>query len=80
MEGCGLNLFCAPYQVWYNIKVFNTPPMTTAMQFTATELEYLSSFLTFSYIQSNEEGTASDEQMLALIKRFKAQESKLNNQ
>ena len=66
--------------MWYNNKVFNTPPMTTTMQFTKTELEYLASFLTFSYIQSNEEGTESDEQMLALIKRFKAQESKLSNQ
>ena len=53
--------------------------MTTTMQFTPTELEFLSSFLTFSYIKSNEEGTASDEQILALIARFKAEETKLNN-
>ena len=65
--------------VWYNNKVFNTPPMTTTMQFTPTELEFLSSFLTFSYIKSSEEGTASDEQILALIARFKAEETKLNN-
>ena len=54
--------------------------MTTTMQFTPTELEFLSSFLTFSYIKSSEEGTASDEQILALIARFKAEETKLNNQ
>ena len=48
---------------------------TTTMQFTETELEFIGSFLTFSYIKSKE--SKSDDQLAALIGRFKAEESKL---
>ena len=64
----------------YNIKVFNTPPMATTMTFTETELEFLSSFMLFSYIKySPEQGTETEQQMFKLIGRLKAEETKLQN-
>jgi len=51
---------------------------TTTMQFTETELEFIASFLTFSYIKSTE--SESDDQLAALIGRFKAEESRLTVQ
>ena len=54
--------------------------MTTTMQFTETELEFLSSFMLFSYIKySPEQGTETEQQMFKLIGRLKAAETELNN-
>ena len=65
----------------YIERVDTSPPtvMATTMQFTPTELEFLSSFLTFSYIRSIEGCTETDDQLLDLVARFKAEETKLIN-
>lgn len=56
---------------------------TTTMQFTETELEFIASFLTFSYIKSrapqSDEEAKTDDELVGMIARFKSAEAKLNN-